>query len=173
MIRTLTFIALLLITGQIVHAGDAPPLPTTTHRILGLCYPERVDDLKAAFKERADVTLVSVDYDRGEATFAYDPKRVSLESLANMAGSKVFEVKARSTVAFEKLTRIVIPVVGLDCKGCALGTYLAIARIDGVEQATVSYQEGKLSALIDPARTNQVALVEVLKKANVEVAPSK
>lgn len=161
---------LLLIAVQVLSAGDAPPLPTVVHRIVGLCYPERVDDLKAAFKERNDVTLVSVDYERAEATLAYDPKRVSADSLRGIGGNKGFEVMPRSTVPADQLTRIAIAVVGLDCKGCALGTYNAIARIEGVEQATVSYKDGKISVLIDPARTNQAALEDALKKANVTLA---
>ncbi len=161
---------LVIIVVQALSAGDAAPLPTAIHHIIGLCYPERVDDLKVAFKERADVTLVSVDYERAEATLAYDPKRVSADSLRGIGGNKGFEVVPRSTVPADQLIRIGIAVVGLDCKGCALGTYNAIARIEGVEQATVSYKEGNVSVLIDPARTNQGALEDALKKANVTLA---
>ena len=161
---------LLFITAQVLSAGDAAPLPTAVHRIVGLCYPERVEDLKFAFRERTDVTLVSVDYEHAEATLAYDPKRVSADSLRGIGGNKGFEVRPRSTVPADQLTRIAIAVVGLDCKGCAMGTYNAIARIEGVEQATVSYKDGKVSVLIDPARTNQAALEDALKKANVTLA---
>lgn len=163
---------LLLIAVQVLSAGDAPPPPTAVHRIVGLCYPERVEDLKAAFKERTDVTLVSVDYECAEATLAYDPKRVSTDSLRGIGGNKGFEVRPRTTVPADQLKRLAIAVVGLDCKGCALGTYNAIARIEGVEQATVSYKDGKVSVLIDPARTNQGVLEEALKKANVTLAGS-
>ena len=158
------FLLFVLFAG-LAQAGGAK-LETVTYRVLGLCYPERVDELRAVLKDRP-VTIVGIDYARGEATFTHDPKELSAESLGHAVGAKGFGILPRSTVPSEKLTRIVIPVTGMDCKGCALGTYNVIARIEGVEQATVSYKEGKISLMIDPTRTNQDALEEALKKGNV------
>jgi len=161
----------LLIVVALAHAADEP-LPTAIHRIVGLCYPERAEDLKAEFKERTDVKLVSVDYDKAEATFAYDPKRVSADSLSHLGGNREFQIRPRSTIPFDQLTRLDIAVVGLDCKGCALATYNAIGRLDGVFYATVDYRTGVVSTRIDPAKTNREALVEALKKANVTLKPA-
>ena len=41
--------------------------------------------------------------------------------------------------------------------------------MDGVEQATASFKDGKVTALIDPARTSRDALVDALKKRQVNV----
>jgi hypothetical protein len=60
-----------------------------------------------------------------------------------------------------------IPVVGLDCKACCLAAYEAIYRLDGVEQATASFQVGLVTAWIDPAQTNQALLEEALRKKEV------
>lgn len=161
----LRLLLLLLLFAGLAQAGDAK-LETITYRIIGLCYPERVGDLRAVLKDRP-VTIVGIDYARGEATFTHDPKELSAENLGHVVAAKGFWVMPRSTVPSDKLTPIVIPVTGMDCKGCALGTYNVIARIEGVEQATVSYKEGKISLMIDPTRTNQGALEEALKKGNV------
>ena len=161
-----TAIVALIVLAAIAQGADEN-WPTTVHRIVGLCYPERVEDLKAEFKERTDIKLVSVDYDKAEATFAYDPKRISAEHLSHQGGNKGFSVHPRSPTPFDQLTRLDIPVLGLDCKGCALGTYNAIGRIDGVYFATVDYKAGVVSTRIDPAKTNRAALEEALKKANV------
>jgi hypothetical protein len=62
----------------------------------------------------------------------------------------------------DKLERVAIPVVGHDCKGCGLGTYDVVCRIDGVEQATVSFKAGLVTALVQPEKTNRAALEAAL-----------
>ena len=64
---------------------------TVTYRVLGLCYPERVDELRAVLKDRP-VTIVGIDYARGEATFTHDPKELSAESLGHAVGAKGFGI---------------------------------------------------------------------------------
>lgn len=171
-----TAILLLIVLAAAARGAD-DDWPTTVHRIVGLCYPERVEDLKAEFKERPEIRLVSVDYDKAEATLAYDPKRVSQDHINSIGGGRELRIKPRSPIPFEQLTRVDIPVAGLDCKGCALGTYNAIGRIDGVYFATVDYKTGVVSTRIDPAMTNRAALEEALTKANVTLktadAPTK
>ena len=148
------------------------------HRITGLFGPERTEDLKEAFKKVEGVRLVSVDFDASEAILAYDPQKLSarkqekeilerLDALLGQASSHTFGVKPLSTTPREKLVRLEIPVLGLDCKACALAAYESIAKIDGVEQATASFKEGLVTALIDPEKTTRAALVEALKKRQV------
>jgi copper chaperone CopZ len=64
-----------------------------------------------------------------------------------------------------------IGVLGLGCKGCCLALYDSVAKIEGVEQATASFKESKLTALIDPEKTNREALIDALKKRNVSLKP--
>lgn len=148
------------------------------HRITGLFGKEREEDLRAAVKQMADVTLVSIDFDDAEATFEYDPARLfpgskpkdyqeRFDSMLRQASRHTFGAKAPRTTSRDKLTRVEIPVAGNDCKGCALAAYEAVAKIEGVEQATASFKDGKVTALIDPSRTSREALVDALKKRNV------
>lgn len=67
----------------------------------------------------------------------------------------------------DKLARIEIEVVGLDCKACSYAAYRAIYQIEGVARATASFKDGKVTALIDPKETNRPALEEALKKKGV------
>jgi len=83
------------------------------------------------------------------------------------ASTHTFGIRALCTTPKEKLTRIEIPVAGLDCRGCELSAYEVIAKTDGVEQATCSFRSGMMTALIDPEKTNKAALEEALKKRNV------
>jgi len=65
--------------------------------------------------------------------------------------------------------RLVIPAGGLDCKGCCLAAYEAGAGIDGVMQATASFKEGLVTALIDPTKTNRAKLEDALRAKGVQL----
>jgi len=167
--RLVTIVLLgVAIAGQ---AADPPAIQTLTHKVTGLSCPERIEDLREAVKDHAEVQLISIDYARAEATFTYTPKVFSAERLRQLIASKGFGFKAPSTTPAEQLTLIEIPIYGLDCKGCSLGAYNAVIKIDGVEQANASFKESRVTVLIDPAKTNRAALEEALKKARVTLSP--
>ena len=157
---------------------------TSTHRITGLSEPSREEDFRAIVKTMADVQLVKFDYESTEATFRYDvttlingynPKKPPteeaitkrLEDLLRAASQGTFTLKPPATIAKDKMQAIEIKVGVLDCKGCRYGAYIVIAKLDGVERATVT--KDVLTAWIDPAKTNREALEAALKKARVEL----
>ena len=156
-----------------------------TQRILGLFQPDRQDDLREIVKTMPDVQLVNLDYETTEATFRYDvaklipgfnPKKPPtdeaitkrLEELLRTASNGTFTLKPPAAIAKEKMQTIEIKVGVLDCKGCRYGAYLTIAKIEGVERATVN-EAGLLTAWIDPTKTDRAALEAALKKARVEL----
>lgn len=150
------------------------------HRVTGLFSPEREADLRAVIERIPDVQLVQIDFAQAEATLRYDatklfpnatPAQVAerLDKSVKAASESTFGIKPLSTIPRDRLTLLEIPVAGLDCKACALAAYEAVAKIDGVEQATASFRQGLVTALIDPTQTNRLALEEALKKKNVKV----
>ena len=160
--------SLLLLACAVLTAADEA-WPTVVMRVAGLCYPERAADLTAEIAERSDVRVVGVDYERGEAIFAYDAKRTKADDLKHLGGRSGFQLRPRSDIPVDQLARVDIPVAGLDCKGCALGTANVVERVDGVYRATVDYRAGLVSLRIDPAKTSRAALIDALKKGNVTV----
>ncbi len=163
-------------------ADDKSPEPASIkHRVTGLFSPDREDDLREILKDKLpDVKLVSIDFPTSEAAFTYDaaklfpgakPEQIQerFDNLLRSVSSSTFGIAPLCTTPRDKLTRIEIPVIGLDCKACCLAAYEAIYKIDGVEQATVSFKEGKVTALIDPEKTNRKALEEALKNRRVEL----
>ena len=74
---------------------------------------------------------------------------------------------SHSTLPADKVSKVEIKVGLLDCKACRYAAYSVIAKIEGVERATVSSQTSTITAAIDATKTNQGALTEALKKANV------
>ncbi len=150
------------------------------HRITGLFNREREADLREVVKKLEEVAVVAIDFDASEVTFSYDPAKLfpkmkekdwleRFDQLLKQNSKHTFGAKPLSSVPKDKLTRVEIPVAGNDCKGCDLSAYETVARMDGVEQATASFKEGKVTALIDSSKTNREALVDMLKKRQVNI----
>lgn len=149
-----------------------------TLRVLGLFSPDRVPDLREVFEEIPELKLVKVDFDRSEMTVAFDGKKAfpgakpeqlpeRVDQKLRQASRSTFGARPRGAVARDKLQLVVIGAKGLDCKGCCLAAYEAIATLDGVERATASFREGKVTALIDPQKTDRGKLREALRKKGV------
>jgi hypothetical protein len=178
---------LFTITAASLTLGAAPagektaPRPErVTFRVLGLFAPDRVKDLREDFAAVPNVKLVDVDFDCAEITVEFVPGKAfpgippkdfpaALDGKLRQASNHTFGVRARSIVPRAQLKTVVIAVAGLDCKACALGAYETVARIDGVEQATASFKDGRVTARIDPAKTNKAALEAALRRAEVQL----
>ena len=168
-----------LFTTRAAVADDPKP-DRITYRVTGLFSPDREKDLRAAFAGVADATLVGVNFDDAEVTLelfpaklypGQKPERVAellSERLAHAAGH-TFHLKPRRTTARDKLKTVTIDAGLLDCKACCLAAYEIVAAVDGVYQATASYKDGKVTALIDPAKTDQSKLEDALRKRGVHV----
>lgn len=173
---------LLALTSPSASYGDDQPDKRSpiSHRVTGLFSEEREADLREAFQKLPAITLVSIDYENGEAAFNYDPKQAfpdakpeeiieRFDNALRGASNYTFGIRPRCTVPRQKLELVEIAVVGLDCKGCCLGAYEAIYRVEGVERATASFKKGRVTALIDPDKTNRAELEKALKQRGVEL----
>jgi copper chaperone CopZ len=163
------------------RAEDAPAgNATVKHQITGLFAPDREQDLQTVFEKLPDIKLIKIDFENAEATVQYDPEKAfpgakpeqiveRLDNLVRGASNHTFGVKPLRTIDKEKLKRIEIEVAGLDCKACCLAAYEAIFRLKGVECATASFKEGRVTALINPEMIDKVELETALKQRGVEV----
>ncbi len=155
------------------------------HRIIGLSEPSREQDLREQVKTMPEVEVAALNFDTAEVTFRYDPAKLMpgynpkkppapeaitkrLEDLLRAASNGTFTLVPLSTLPADKLQKIEFQCGLLDCKGCRYGAYIAIAKIEGVERATVN-EHALLTAWIDPAKTNRDALEAALKKGHVEL----
>jgi copper chaperone CopZ len=155
---------------------------TVRHQVTGVFSPDRERDLREAVAKVPQVRLVKIDFKTAEATFEYDsakafpgakPEEVvaRLDGLLRGASNHTFGVKPLCRVPRDKLRLVEIPVAGLDCKACCLAAYEAVARLDGVEWAAASFREGRVTALIDPAKTDRDKLEAALQRIGAEVRP--
>ena len=140
-------------------------------------------DLRKVFEEKIpEIKLIGVDFKTSEATFMYDADKLFnksnseqlIERFDNLLRNHTlgtFGIRAACTIPKDKLTLVEIPVVGLDCKGCCLAAYESIYRLDGVEQATASFKEGLVTALIDSAKTDRAKLEATLMQRGVTLKP--
>jgi len=171
--------SLLCLAGVLIVDPAAYAEPTTTKvRIAGLFSPDREKDLRELFEEWPEVKLVRVDFARSEAELSFDseklyPKAKPADVIARLndqlrkLSNYTFGVKPLCAVPWDKLTRVEIAIAGLDCKACCLAAYEMVAKIDGVEAATASFRDGRLTATIDPAKTTKAKLEAVLKERGV------
>jgi copper chaperone CopZ len=161
-----------------------------TFRLIGLSAPEREPDLREVVAKVPELTLVSLDAARAEVTLRFDPEKLfppvkgkqpvpaadkilaRLDQLLGTASTRTFTLTARSTVPAEKLTKLDIPIGVLDCKGCRYAAYIAVAKLDGVERATVTSTPSAVVAWVDAAKVKREELVAALKKMRVELPES-
>jgi copper chaperone CopZ len=147
------------------------------HQVTGLFMPEREADLREVIAKLPGIKLVSVDFKNAEAVFDYEVKKFgkpdqamkALDQMLQQASRGAFGIKPLCKTPADKLTLIVIPVSGLDCKACSYAAYEAVYRLDGVERATASFRDGKVTALVDPSKTDRAKLETALKKRGVTI----
>ena len=175
--------SLVLCGWVMIAAPSSARAESFKHQITGLFAPDREADLREALRDIPTIKIVRIDFATAEGTFEYDPKQAfpgakpqqileHFDSLVKNATHHTFGIKPLSQTPPEKLTPIEIAVVGLDCKACSLAAYEAIFKIDGVERATASFREGRVTALIDPTRTDRVALETALVNRGVTLKKS-
>jgi copper chaperone CopZ len=169
----------LLVMVSVAGADDASPRPIK-HQVTGLFMKEREQDLREAVAKMPKIKLVNIDFANAEATFEYDPAQAfpgakadqvieRLDNLLKSASNHTFGIKPLRTTPLDKLQSVEIAVVGLDCKACCLAAYESVYKLDGVERATASFREGRITALIDPEKTNRSKLEDALKKRGVQL----
>ena len=167
---------LILLTCTFTLAGE----DTVTHRITGLFSPDREADLRRALEKVTGVKLVSLNFAHAEGVFSYDAavafKDTKPEKIVERFNDAIRGL-TNSTLGIaplyplpkDKLTRLEISVAGCDCKACCLAAYESISQIEGLAAAAVSFKEGRVTALIDPAKTSRAALEAALKRRGVTV----
>ncbi|PAW88437.1 MAG: hypothetical protein B9S33_04830 [Pedosphaera sp. Tous-C6FEB] len=159
---------------------------TSTYRLIGLSHAEREADLREVLDKVPEVKFVSLDAAKAEVTLRFDAEKIflpakqkspvpadkitaRLDQLIGTASTRTFSLTERSAFPADKLTKVEIPIGVLDCKGCRYAAYSAVAKLDGVERATVSITPSAVIAWIDATKTKRDALVEALKKMRVEL----
>lgn len=177
----IAFLAISVFLSQLAFAEDKPAEPAPVkYRVTGLFSTDRQADLREVMQELPEVALVSIDFKTSEASFRFDaakafpgakPEQIveRFDNRLRTVSRSTFGIQALCTIPRDKLKFIEIPVIGLDCKGCCLGAYEAINKLDGVEQATASFKDGLVTAWIDPKKIDQLALEDALKKRNVQL----
>jgi cation transport ATPase len=153
---------------------------TVKHQVTGLFMKEREQDLREAVEKIPQVKLVRVDFANAEATFEYEPAKAfpgakpeqiveRFDQVLKQSSGHTFGIKPLRKTTLDQLRLIEIPVAGLDCKACSLAAYDAIYKLEGVERATASFREGRVTALIDPTKTDRGKLEAALKKKGVQL----
>lgn len=167
---------LLLLTAN--QAGAAEQ--TVKVRLTGLFARDREADLRALLATWNGCRLVRLDFDHAEVELRFDPATLlpgarpeqlitRLDERLRQGSQSTFGVKPPCPTPRDQLKRVTIPAAGLDCKACCLAAYEIVAHLDGVAQATASFREGQITALIDPRKTDQAKLEAALQARGVSL----
>lgn len=153
-------------------------------RVSSLFQADRVDDLRALMAEKLpDVSISRIDFETGTASFGIETEsvpqlkkeptpekvRAHLSQLLRTASKGVIDVLPLSDVPEAELVAAVIPVIGLDCKGCSFGAYRVVARVEGVESATASFANGTIRVRFDRRKTSLETIEAALGQARVMI----
>ncbi|WP_025323198.1 metal-binding (seleno)protein [Deferrisoma camini] len=65
----------------------------------------------------------------------------------------------------------VLRVEGMTCPSCTFSVKAALKRVDGVEEAEVSFKGKRAVVTYDPARTSEKALIEAVNSTGFRAAP--
>jgi copper chaperone CopZ len=167
--------------GKVSAADETPSAPAPVIlKVTGLFDGKREGELRQVLEDLPGVELVSLDFEHGEGTFCFDPAKAfpgtKPQDIVTRFNEKLrsvsmgtFGIKPLSSTPHEKLQRVEIPIIGLDCRACSLAAYEAVAKLDGVEQATASFHDGLVTALIDPEKTGRAKLEAALKEKRVQL----
>ena len=178
-------LGMLAFLGVVLFLPAGPELAAAEsivqYRVNGLFQPDRQEAFNTAAQALEGCHLTGVEYDTALASFAYDPdnqlfKNAKPEQVLQRINDQIrrltngcFTLSLPGKLPPEKLVEIRFEIEGLDCLGCSFGAYLSVAGIDGVERATASFHEGRLTAWIDPAKTNREALAAALTKKEIKI----
>jgi copper chaperone CopZ len=178
-----SLLLLAMSTASFLFAQEpsAPAEPRTVRvRVLGLFSPGREEDLREAVAGLEEATLKNVDYETAHATFEVridkSWKDVPVEKLPErldqalkQASRSTFSAVSASQIPPQRLDEIEIAAGGCVCRACELAAYEAVARVDGVERATVSFAESRVTIRFDREKTDRAALEEALKQRGVKL----
>ena len=160
--------------------------PVVTVRILGLSDASRVNDFNEVIKKLPSLKIVSFDSDHATALVRYEPtimdQRLGLRSasstpstviplidgLISAASGHTFTVTAPTEIADKNLKKLTFKVNLNDCKGCRYAAYIAVAKLEGLDRATVDSANHSLVAWIDPTKTSKKTVGDALTEARIK-----
>ena len=172
-----------LVILSFAYPSEAEEPKSIKHQITGLFSPDREKDLRDVFEQKLpQFKLLSIDFKNAEASFDYDPTKIfpgakpeqiieRFDNELRNATRHTFGAKPLRTIERDKLKLVEIPIEGLDCKACSFAVYEMVYRLKGVEMATASFKEGKLTALIDPEKIDRTEIEMTLKQRGVQFKP--
>lgn len=154
---------------------------TVTFGVTGLFQPDRVGDLRRQAALIKDVTLKRVNYESAVVSFSYETnqppfKNASAEQVFRHMNEQLqqvskgaFSLRPLSQLPREQWREVSFPVQGLDCKACSFAAYNIVIAIDGVEHATASFKDGRITVWMDSKKTNREAVESALRRGGVKI----
>lgn len=91
---------------------------------------------------------------------------IARATLAALLGTGVAVVPALTTAAAadqtQKTEKCMLKITGMTCSGCAVAVKMAAKKVDGVADASVSYENGRAEVTYDPTKTTPEKIAKAI-----------
>jgi len=156
---------------------------TTEHEvslpITGMTCASCVRRVEKSLTKVAGVQEASVNLATEKAKVVYDPSMVTLDQLAGAvtkAGYGVSELPSEQPAATTTVIgtvptdgELMFGVEGMTCASCVRRVEKALAKVDGVQEASVNLATEQARVLFDPARVERAQLEQAISRAGYGV----
>jgi Cu+-exporting ATPase len=152
-------------------ASDANGSAEITLPITGMTCASCVRRVEKALGKTPGVSTANVNLATEKATVAYDPDSATIDDLrhavekAGYGVGKIVVDQPRPTPVPAAEREILLPIQGMTCASCVRRVERALARVPGVESATVNLATEKATIAFDPAQADLEALRQAVEKA--------
>jgi Cu+-exporting ATPase len=132
----------------------------TTLRIKGMHCATCVDTVRDALSSIEGVSDVRVNLATEKASFVYEPRLVSMETIENVVKESGYEV------AKDELT---LTIGGMHCATCAITVQDSLKKVPGVFNAKVNFALGRASVDFDASIASKDALKRAVEDSGYKV----
>jgi Cu+-exporting ATPase len=132
----------------------------TTLRIKGMHCATCVDTVRDALSSIEGVSDVRVNLATEKASFVYEPRLVSMETIENVVKESGYEV------AKDELT---LTIGGMHCATCAITVQDSLKKVPGVFSAKVNFALGRASVDFDASIASKDALKRAVEDSGYKV----
>jgi P-type Cu+ transporter len=147
-----------------------------TFPVTGMTCASCVRRIEKALGRVEGVQQANVNLATEKATVTYDPKLVAPEALkaaVEKAGYGVREfpvqVQAPSPARAQTAGNVTLPIQGMTCASCVRRIEKALARVDGVSEASVNLATEQAHVVFDPERTSLDNMRAAVERAGYSI----
>lgn len=134
---------------------QTPDFKTQQMQVGGMDCASCALKIEKSIQQLAGVAEVSVSVATERLTVSYNPQQVNEFDIQNRVRALGYTIQTEEAPTDQTLHLI---VGGMDCSGCANKIVMALERLSGVEEASLTFGSGQLSVAYNPQKIDPQAI---------------